>query len=57
VKGKAGSNRQRFSGKLKGKRLALGRYRITATVAGGSGKPRAARAVVVRAPKARVKRR
>jgi len=57
VNGKAGSNRQRFSGKLKGKRLALGRYRITATVAGGSGKPRAARAVVVRAPKARVKRR
>jgi Tol biopolymer transport system component len=57
VNGNAGSNRQRFSGKLKGKRLALGRYRITATVAGGSGKAPAARAVVVRTPKAKVRRR
>jgi hypothetical protein len=53
LKGKAGPNRQRFSGKLRGKPLGLGRYRVTATVA--SGRARTVGVAIIRAPQ--VKRR
>jgi Tol biopolymer transport system component len=50
----AGSNTVKFSGKLGGKTLARGRYRLTATPAGGVA--HSVTVTVVKAPKAKQKR-
>jgi hypothetical protein len=51
LSGRTAANRQRFSGKLSGKALGLGSYRVTATTA--SGRSRSARFTVIRAPRAK----
>jgi hypothetical protein len=38
LRGRAGANKVRFGGKLKGRRIHLGRYRLTATPASGRGR-------------------
>ena len=56
VAGRAGANSTRFSGKVRGRRLPAGRYRVTAVAtdpAGGRSLARKAAFRIVRAPSAR----
>ena len=49
IAGRAGANKVKFSGKLKGKALRAGRYQLTATPL--LGKPRTTKFAVQAAPK------